>query len=142
MAMAQSHKKTSLIWQRCALGQTWAGTNCSGTANTYNYAQAKVLTVNFAGQSFSPFDNLTANTQRNATLTIKASTNGVATDKVINLTGIGRAQVANVFDNDSTLRGRSAWGVSELKVGNPPINTQLVARSLFMTVQNIGMAEC
>ncbi len=75
---------------------------------------------------FSPFDNLTANTQRNATLTIKASINGVASDKVINLTGLGRAQVANVFDNDSNLRGSAAWGVSELKGGNPPINTQLV----------------
>ena len=33
-------KKTGLIWQRCSLGQTWSGTNCTGTAGTYNWTNA------------------------------------------------------------------------------------------------------
>ena len=32
--------KTGLIWQRCSLGQTWSGTACTGTAATYNWANA------------------------------------------------------------------------------------------------------
>ncbi len=32
--------QTGVIWQRCSLGQTWSGTNCTGTAATYNWANA------------------------------------------------------------------------------------------------------
>ena len=32
--------QTGLIWQRCSLGQTWSGTACTGTAATYNWANA------------------------------------------------------------------------------------------------------
>ena len=32
--------QTGLIWQRCSLGQTWSGTSCTGTAATYNWANA------------------------------------------------------------------------------------------------------
>ncbi len=46
-----THKKTGLTWMRCALGQTWTGTTCSGTAKTYTYATAKKQTANFAGYS-------------------------------------------------------------------------------------------
>jgi hypothetical protein len=74
---------------------------------------------------FSPFHTLTANTQRNATITIKATINGVATDKLINVTGTDREGVATVFDT-SALRGSAAFAVSKLKAGNPAINTQLV----------------
>ena len=31
--------QTGLIWQRCSLGQTWSG-SCTGTAATYNWANA------------------------------------------------------------------------------------------------------
>ena len=36
---------------RCALGQTWTGSTCSGTAGTYSYNQAVALTNTFAGHS-------------------------------------------------------------------------------------------
>ena len=44
---------TGLTWMRCAMGQTWNGTTCTGTASTYTYDQANALTgtVTFAGQS-------------------------------------------------------------------------------------------
>ncbi len=31
---------TGLVWQRCALGQTWNGTGCSGGLGSYTWAQA------------------------------------------------------------------------------------------------------
>lgn len=35
--------QTSLIWQRCSVGQTWNGTICQGEANLYTWQEA--LTV-------------------------------------------------------------------------------------------------
>jgi hypothetical protein len=75
---------------------------------------------------FSPFDNLTAGKSIPATITLKTLINGIATDKVINVTGIGRTQVNNVYNNIHLFWGWSIWGVSQLKGGNPPINTTLV----------------
>ena len=46
-----THKTTGLTWMRCAMGQTWTGTTCSGSASTYTYAAAMALTSNFAGKS-------------------------------------------------------------------------------------------
>ncbi len=46
-----SHTPTRLIWQRCAMGQTWTGSTCSDTASTYTWDAAKLLTSNFAGQN-------------------------------------------------------------------------------------------
>ena len=34
------HIATNLVWQRCALGQTWSGTTCTGTATKYNWQEA------------------------------------------------------------------------------------------------------
>jgi hypothetical protein len=78
------------------------------------------------GVGFSPFDDLTAGKAIPATLTLKTMVNAVATDKIINLTGIGRAQRANFYNNNPKLWGQNTWGVSELKAGNAPINTTLV----------------
>ncbi len=33
-------KKTGLIWQRCALGMSWNGNTCVGTATNYNWENA------------------------------------------------------------------------------------------------------
>lgn len=43
---------TNLTWKRCAEGQTWTGSTCSGTASTYTLDQANALagTTTFAGQ--------------------------------------------------------------------------------------------
>lgn len=35
-----THKRTGLIWMRCALGQKWNGKTCTGTAQTYEWQQA------------------------------------------------------------------------------------------------------
>jgi hypothetical protein len=48
-----THKTTGLIWMRCAMGQTWdkATSNCTGTAATYTWDEAKALKTTFAGKS-------------------------------------------------------------------------------------------
>ncbi len=32
--------RTGLIWQRCSAGQSWSGSTCTGSANTYTHEQA------------------------------------------------------------------------------------------------------
>lgn len=34
------HRPTQLVWQRCAIGQSWTGTNCSGSAQLMDWATA------------------------------------------------------------------------------------------------------
>jgi hypothetical protein len=80
---------------------------------------------------FSPFDNKTKDKTINANISLKMTINKVVTNKVIKVTGIGRAQVANAYNKSSSLWGQCTWGVSELKGGNPPINTSLVGASNF-----------
>ncbi|MDP2903634.1 MAG: DUF1566 domain-containing protein [Methylovulum sp.] len=46
-----THKTTGLTWMRCAMGQTWTGSACTGTVKTYTYAKARRLTTSFAGFS-------------------------------------------------------------------------------------------
>lgn len=46
-----THRVTGLTWMRCAMGMTWTGTDCTGTASTYTWEQATALTANFAGKS-------------------------------------------------------------------------------------------
>ncbi|MGI9211403.1 MAG: DUF1566 domain-containing protein, partial [Methylococcaceae bacterium] len=45
------HKKTGLVWMRCALGQTWDGQTCTGGATRYTYDEALKLTANYADHS-------------------------------------------------------------------------------------------
>lgn len=43
------HKKTGLVWMRCALGQVWDGTNCQGEEKAYTYDEALKLPTRYAG---------------------------------------------------------------------------------------------
>ncbi|CAK0754286.1 conserved exported hypothetical protein [Gammaproteobacteria bacterium] len=42
---------TGLTWKRCAEGQTWTGTTCTGSATAYTWDQANARTSTFAGYS-------------------------------------------------------------------------------------------
>ena len=42
---------TGLTWKRCSEGQIWTGNTCSGTANTYTWAQAVALTSSFSNRN-------------------------------------------------------------------------------------------
>ncbi|MFA7240743.1 MAG: DUF1566 domain-containing protein [Sulfuricellaceae bacterium] len=46
-----THKLTGLTWKRCAEGQTWIASTCSGTVLTYTWADATALTQSYAGNS-------------------------------------------------------------------------------------------
>jgi alpha-tubulin suppressor-like RCC1 family protein len=46
-----THTPTGLTWQRCAVGQTWTGTNCSGTESNFTWNAAMDLTSSFAGKT-------------------------------------------------------------------------------------------
>jgi len=46
-----THTPTSLVWHRCAVGQTWTGISCSGTASSFTWDAARLLTSTFAGQT-------------------------------------------------------------------------------------------
>jgi hypothetical protein len=46
-----THTPTGLMWQKCALGQSWNGSTCVGVADRISLDSAKVLTNSFAGQS-------------------------------------------------------------------------------------------
>ncbi|EKK9985905.1 DUF1566 domain-containing protein [Vibrio vulnificus] len=35
-----THHTTGIIWQRCSLGQSWDGTDCTGEATTYTWEEA------------------------------------------------------------------------------------------------------
>lgn len=39
-----THTPTGLMWMRCALGQSWNGTSCSGTTSALTWANALVTT--------------------------------------------------------------------------------------------------
>lgn len=46
-----THMTTGLTWKRCAEGQSWSGSTCTGTAQTYTWAAATALTGTFGGKS-------------------------------------------------------------------------------------------
>jgi len=46
-----THTPTGLMWQKCAIGQTWSVDACSGEASTYAWEAARLLTSNLAGQT-------------------------------------------------------------------------------------------
>ena len=45
------HNKTNLMWQICAVGQNWTGTNCSGTPLKMNYSTAISQNATIGGYS-------------------------------------------------------------------------------------------
>jgi len=45
------HLKTGLMWKRCAEGQTWNGTICTGTNNAFDWNTAMALTSSSAGHT-------------------------------------------------------------------------------------------
>jgi hypothetical protein len=46
-----THTPTGLVWQRCAQGQTWTGSLCSGPSSTFTWSAATILTSNFANKT-------------------------------------------------------------------------------------------
>ncbi|HLA34982.1 MAG TPA: DUF1566 domain-containing protein [Rhodocyclaceae bacterium] len=45
------HTPTGLVWKRCAEGETWTGSACSGSASKYTWEAANLLSSNFVGKT-------------------------------------------------------------------------------------------
>ncbi len=43
--------KTNLLWQRCSVGETWKGSNCTGEPKEYTWDEAMQLSSTLAGYS-------------------------------------------------------------------------------------------
>lgn len=48
-----THHTTGLIWQRCSLGQSWDGTDCTGSATTFTWQQALAAAAQHSLGGFS-----------------------------------------------------------------------------------------
>lgn len=48
-----THHKTGLIWQRCSLGQSWDGTDCTGSATAFTWQQALAAAAQHTMAGFS-----------------------------------------------------------------------------------------
>jgi len=48
-----THHTTRLIWQRCILGQSWDGSDCTGQATTYTWEQALAAAAQHTFAGFS-----------------------------------------------------------------------------------------
>jgi uncharacterized repeat protein (TIGR01451 family) len=46
-----THSKTSLMWQRCSVGQIWTGFSCTGSPSSTSYNYALLQTSTLAGYS-------------------------------------------------------------------------------------------
>jgi streptogramin lyase len=46
-----THSPTSLMWKRCAEGQLWSGSSCTGTASSITADQAAALSASYAGHT-------------------------------------------------------------------------------------------
>ncbi len=46
-----THKKTNLTWQRCAVGQSWTGSNCFGQMQSFPFFQAINQTSSVGGEN-------------------------------------------------------------------------------------------
>jgi hypothetical protein len=42
-------KRTGLVWARCSLGQTWNGSTCTGSVNSYSHADALAQAQSMSG---------------------------------------------------------------------------------------------
>lgn len=44
-----THSRTGLMWMRCSLGQTWAGSACTGAADNYSWQAALQAAIDTNG---------------------------------------------------------------------------------------------
>ena len=104
---------TGLTWMRCSMGQTWDGSTCSGTANTYTFWQAKALTVTFAGQSDWRMPNLS----ELGTIVVRYHSPAIDTTAFPNTPG-------SIFWTSSSLSSSSsyAWGIDFSYTGSSDFN--------------------
>ena len=94
--------QTGLIWQRCSLGQTWSGSSCTGTAATYNWANALQTAKNMGNNWRVP------NVKELDSLVEEACYNAA-----INETFFPATQINNYYWSSSPVAGDSnfAWVV-------------------------------
>ncbi len=97
--------KTGLTWMRCAMGQTWTGSTCSGEANAYTSGQANALTgnVTFAGQRDWRLPNIRE---------LQTIVNWSAFDPAIDTAAFPNMHGSDFWSSTPQVRYSKAWCVS------------------------------
>ena len=133
-----THKSTGLMWQRCAFGQAWTGSECTGNANTYLFDAAQNLTDNLAG--YGDWRMPTANE-----LTRLINYYDTNTSRMINTTMF--TYPSNMFWSSSPFVGfGGAWSVNflngEVNHLNPifPFFVRLVRASQSLVIDSADLS--
>ncbi len=101
-----THNNTGLMWMRCQLGQTWNGSTCSGTAQTYNWQNALQMaeSVSFAGYNDWRLPN------KNELISIVER---ACYNPAINTTAFPNTASSGIWSSSQpAFRANSSWGMN------------------------------
>jgi hypothetical protein len=113
---------SGLVWRRCSQGQTWSGTDCTGTATTHTHEQAMIV----AGQAIGGWrlPNIRELSSLSDFGCYSTSQVGLA---AIDRTAFPRTPRAFTWSTTPSRVGTStAWGVS-FDEGNAVVRTRINA---------------
>jgi alpha-tubulin suppressor-like RCC1 family protein/fibronectin type 3 domain-containing protein len=115
-----THRITGLTWMRCAIGMTWTGTTCTGTASPHTWDEATKMALHFAGKSdwrLPSFSELTTIVERG---TFEPAVNVTAFPNTPSskfwsgspfVSNLNLAWAVDFYVGDSSIEGRANYGV-------------------------------
>ncbi len=86
-----THRNTGLMWQKCALGQTYTDGSCNGEATTYTLSTALDLAANYTAAGYS--DWRLPNAKELYSIVDDSCANPALNTAIFPVTGLGNAMV-------------------------------------------------